>query len=210
MSNSQRRLKRTITLLGSTSVGKSTLCSRFVYNRASTDYEPTIRNQFQHKITLNSVEYDLQIQDTAGLERYPTISEGYINSDGFILVYSTTDNQSFQIIQDIFISLSNELNKTIPLVLVGNKSDLIEKRKVSSADGEALAKEWGAAFFETSALDGKNVTDSFIALLNLIDPIQKMGQSGNGVKKMDKSSGAHIHSQGLTTGPSAKSSCVVS
>lgn len=112
MSNPQRRLKRTITLLGSTSVGKSTLCSRFVHNRASTDYEPTIRNQFQHKIALNGVEYDLQIQDTAGLERYPTISESYINSNGFILVYSTTDNQSFQIIQDIFISLSNELNKT--------------------------------------------------------------------------------------------------
>lgn len=111
MSNSQRRLKRTITLLGSTSVGKSTLCSRFVHNRASSDYEPTIRNQFQHRITLNSLQYDLKIQDTAGLERYPTISEGYINSEGFILVYSTTDNQSFQIIKDIFNALSQELNR---------------------------------------------------------------------------------------------------
>ena len=109
MSQSQRQ--RVITLLDSTSVGKSTICSRFTGKDFSHEYEPTIRNLFQRNILVNGLEYDLLIHDTAGLERHAQINGQYINSDGFILVYSTTDYQSFEIVEDIFNRLADELNR---------------------------------------------------------------------------------------------------
>lgn len=216
----QKRVSRVITLLGSPSVGKSTLCTCFTGGAFSHEYEPTIRNLFQRNITVNTIDYELQIHDTAGLERHAQINGQYINSDGFILVYSTTDYQSFEIVNDIFNSLADELNRAIPLVLIGNKADLEENRKVKTEMGQALAKQWNAAFYETSALDGRNVLNSFVALLNLIDPSNQAGLNPSALK-VDKQAvtttttthpNYHSHKNGLTTTNSAanKGSCVVS
>ncbi|CAF0742890.1 unnamed protein product [Brachionus calyciflorus] len=220
MTQPRQRVQRVITLLGSTSVGKSTLCTRFIGKEFSNEYEPTIRNLFQLKKIQNGTEYDLQIQDTAGLERHAQINGHYINSDGFILVYSTTDYQSFETVIDIFNSLADELNREIPLVLIGNKSDLIDKRKVPYASGESLARKWRAAFYETSALDGKNVKNSFEALLDLIDPpVQSTISTQNGSinKKLSSNVNAshssnHYNPPGLTTtsSNSNKNSCIIS
>lgn len=84
---------RVITLLGSTSVGKSTLVIRLTENRFEKEYDPTIMKKFNHRLTNNGSEYELDIYDTAGLEQHSQINGQFINSDGFILVYSIADPQ---------------------------------------------------------------------------------------------------------------------
>ena len=130
--------------------------------------------------------------------------------------------------------------------MIGNKSDLVDKRKVSSSSGEALAKKYKAAFLETSALDGrvrnfnkklfffflnfiqfyfqKNVDNSFIALLKLIDhavnnnvqTMNKYDKTSHPVKAFQSNNQSDYHAHhknGLTTTPSPngnKNICTIS
>jgi len=175
-------VERNLAILGSPSVGKSALTLRFCKDEFSEIYDPTILKKYSHKVTnnVNHVEYDLTIFDTAGLEQHSQIQTSYINSNGFILVYSIVDRQSFDIVKDVYHKLVEELNgekwdifsfdfekisvkinflnwnfffKLIrkPVILIGNKSDLGDQRRVQADEGLALAKEMNASFIETSA-----------------------------------------------------------
>ena len=105
-------VERNLAILGSPSVGKSALTLRFCKDEFSEIYDPTILKKYSHKVTnnVNHVEYDLTIFDTAGLEQHSQIQTSYINSNGFILVYSIVDRQSFDIVKDVYHKLVEELN----------------------------------------------------------------------------------------------------
>lgn len=174
---------RTLTVIGSTSVGKSALTVRFIQKKFSSDYEPTMSRTYRHRIATNNIDYHLTVIDTAGLEQNAQIPMQYINSHGFILVYSIDNIQSFKIVCDIYNSIVDELDSPkVPLVLIGNKSDLNAQRKISYDAGFKLAQEWRekgsqASFIETSALTGEKVEDVFMTLLNLVD--RPTGSSNN-------------------------------
>jgi len=175
MSN-MRKIERTLAVIGSTSVGKSALTVRFIRKDFSEEYDPTIAKTYHHNVKLNGAEYALTIADTAGIPPKTGIPEQYINSQGFALVYSIADTQSFETVNDIYQRLIDELNgRNVPIVLIGNKSDLNEQRQISSDQGHRLVQSWRdenntlASFIETSALTGDNVDDVFFTLLNLHD-----------------------------------------
>ena len=103
--------ERIVSVLGSTSVGKSALTLMLINNEFVENYDPTIAKSYTKKnFELNGNTYSLTVNDTAGLEEQSQIQTMYINSDGFILVYSITDIQSFQIVQTIYNKLCDELN----------------------------------------------------------------------------------------------------
>jgi len=190
---------RTLTVIGSTSVGKSALTIRFIENKFSTEYDPTISRTYRHKLQGNGIDYYLTVNDTAGLERQAQIPQQYINSHGFILVYSIADRQSFEILSDIYNRLVDELLRTnVPLVLIGNKSDLNEQRRVTYEDGASLVQEWcdmgsQASFIETSALTGDKVEDVFVTLLKSIDqtsPSSSSNQQQN--KQQNTNNGSNL------------------
>jgi len=165
-----RKLDREVAVLGSTSVGKSALTMRFVHDQFPTEYDPTIFRRYNMQTTVNGIDYNLVLYDTAGLEQQSQISHSFLKSNGFVLVYSIADAQSFAIVKDIYDRIADELmQENIPVVLVGNKSDLLDKRAVSTSQGLELAKSINARFFETSARTGSNVRDSFLTLLHTID-----------------------------------------
>jgi small GTP-binding protein len=106
--------ERTISVLGSTSVGKSALTLMFINREFVENYDPTIAKSYMKKLNIpHSVDYELTVNDTAGLEEQSQIQTKYLNSDGFILVYSIADTQSFQIVQNIYAKLSDELNGAV-------------------------------------------------------------------------------------------------
>ena len=70
----------------------------------------------------------------------------------------------------IVILKLNDSYLRVPIVLVGNKSDLSESRLVETSEGDELAKSWRAPFVETSAKVGDKVKDIFFSCLNVIDP----------------------------------------
>lgn len=171
-------LERNLTVLGSPSVGKSNLTLRFVRDEFTEEYLPTMFKQYflQIRNSNNQQDYDLKILDTAGLDPQSDIATTYINSHGFVLVYSIVDYKSFDTVKKIYIKLMDELNgENKPVILIGNKSDLVgkgfdNKREVSIDDGRSLAKQMNASFIETSARKGENVRDVFETLLCRIDP----------------------------------------
>lgn len=162
--------ERVISVLGSTSVGKSALTLMFIQNEFVENYDPTIAKSYTKTLSLNNNSYSLTVNDTAGLEEQSEIPTMYQNSDGYIFVYSITNRQSFLVVKTIYDKLIDLSGVKQPALLVGNKSDLEGQRRVSLEEGRMLAEAIGANFLETSAKDPKIVVNAFETLLKKIDP----------------------------------------
>ncbi|GAA5864499.1 hypothetical protein JCM8547_005562 [Rhodosporidiobolus lusitaniae] len=158
--------QRKVALLGSRSVGKSSLTVQFVDSHFVESYYPTIENTFQKIVKYKGQEYSLDIVDTAGQDEFSILSSRHaVGLHGWVLVYSVTSRASFEICSIIREKILNFVGReSVPLVLVANKADLAVQRQVTKEEGQALAKEWGATFVETSARTAENVPRVFEAI----------------------------------------------
>ena len=150
-------------IIGDAAVGKSNLLLRFAQNDFKAEYQLTIGVEFGAKnIDINNKKFRLQIWDTAGQENYRSITRAYYkNSVCAILVYDISNRESFEHISNWIEDCLAQSPKTVFMVLVGNKSDLNENRKVSFQEGQEMAKNNHLMFFETSAKTGENVDKIF-------------------------------------------------
>jgi len=104
-----------------------------------------------------------QIWDTAGQEKYHSLAPMYYRgAAAAIIVYDITRAASFQTLKNWVRELQQLGPENIVLAICGNKSDLEEKREVSTAEAKAYADEIQAIFLETSAKLNKNVQDLFV------------------------------------------------
>jgi len=163
--------KRKIAVLGSRSVGKSSLVKQFIENHFVDSYYPTIESTFAKSVVYKGVAYDCHIIDTAGQDEYSPINSQYaIGIHGYVLVYSITSRNSFNMIQVVHDKIVDFCGVTkIPCVIVGSKCDLGAARQVDSRDGEELAKTNDCAWIETSAKDNINVGKVFELCLQEIE-----------------------------------------
>lgn len=163
--------KRKIAVLGSRSVGKSSLVVQFVEGHFVESYYPTIENTFTKSIKFKNTEYDCDIIDTAGQDEYSILNNKHaIGIHGYILVYSVASRVSFDMIQIIHEKILTYCgNQKIPCVVVGQKNDLVNARQVPAAEGEKLAVSLGCAFIETSARNNVNVAKAFDVCLAQIE-----------------------------------------
>jgi len=107
----------------------------------------------------------LQIWDTAGQERFKNIiSSYYRGAEGIILVYDITDLDSFNNLNSWLMEIEKNASKNAYKILIGNKSDLENERKVKFSQGKEFAKQYGMKFFETSAKNTTNVIEAFTAI----------------------------------------------
>ena len=106
--------------------------------------------------------YRIQIWDTAGQENFRSITRAYYkNSVCALICYDITNRDTFKNVQVWIEDCKNQSPKTIFIVLVGNKTDLEEKRQVSYNEGKEYATNNGMLFFETSAKTGEGLDDIF-------------------------------------------------
>lgn len=158
-----------IILIGDMTVGKTGLLTRFTENPTDTkDLLPTIGIDFKVRtIELEGKRIKLQLWDTAGSERFRTLTKSfYRGSHGLIIVYDVTSKLSFEHITS-WITIFKENSHSdapIPTILVGNKVDMEDQRAVNRARGELLAIKHGLRFVETSAKTGENVESAFMQL----------------------------------------------
>ncbi|KAM4809445.1 GTP-binding protein Di-Ras2 [Rhinophrynus dorsalis] len=159
-----------VVVFGAGGVGKSSLVLRFVKGTFRESYIPTIEDTYRQVISCDKSICTLQITDTTGSHQFPamqrlSISKGH----AFILVYSVTSKQSLEELKPIYEQICQIKGdvESIPIMLVGNKSDENQNRELDSAEGEAIAKKWKCAFMETSAKMNHNVKELFQELLNL-------------------------------------------
>jgi len=166
--------KRKIAVLGSRSVGKSSLIIQFIENHFVESYYPTIESTFSKSVNYKGTEYDCDIIDTAGQDEYSILNSKHaIGIHGYVLVYSVTSRNSFDMIQIVYDKIVDFCGMNdIPCVIVGSKIDLQTSpisRQVLSAEGEELAKTNKAAWVETSAKNNINVGKVFELCLGEIE-----------------------------------------
>ncbi|XP_050407348.1 GTP-binding protein Rheb [Patella vulgata] len=170
--------QRRIALMGYRSVGKSSLTIQYVENQFVDSYDPTIENTFQKVIKIRGQEYSLQLVDTAGQDEYSVLPQSYFtNIDGYVLVYSVNSSKSLDVIKYVYDKILDMKGKTqVPVVLVGNKSDLRMEREISFDDGKKIAESWKAPFLEASAKENQSVQDVFTQILMTVEKSENVGQ----------------------------------
>lgn len=159
--NPLRKFK--LVFLGEQSVGKTSLITRFMYDSFDNTYQATIGIDFLSKtMYLEDRTVRLQLWDTAGQERFRSLIPSYIrDSTVAVVVYDITNTNSFHQTSKWIDDVRTERGSDVIIMLVGNKTDLSDKRQVSTEEGERKAKELNVMFIETSAKAGYNVKQLF-------------------------------------------------
>ena len=108
----------------------------------------------------------LQIWDTAGHEKFRTITTSYYKSaHAIIILYDITEQSSFDHINNWMIEIDKFAKQGVLRIIVGNKKDLESKRQVSTKDAESLADKYGIKFMEVSAKDNTNIDALFLNII---------------------------------------------
>ena len=144
-----------VVFLGDTSVGKSCLAVRFVRNDFFEFQEPTIGAAFLSKtMTYNNKRYKFEIWDTAGQERYRSLAPMYYRgARAAAVVYDITHEDSFKGAKSWIRELKKKTSNCL-IILVGNKIDLKEKRKINAHDVRDYARDNNIIYMESSAKSG--------------------------------------------------------
>lgn len=122
------------------------------------------------------LKYRSDIRDTAGQERFRSLIPSYIrDSSVAIVVYDVTNRQSFANTQKWVEDVRAERGEDVIIVLVGNKTDMSDKRQVTLEEGEARAKEYKTIYVETSAKAGHNVKALFRKIALALPGMESVG-----------------------------------
>ncbi|XP_013930443.1 PREDICTED: ras-related protein Rab-6B-like isoform X1 [Thamnophis sirtalis] len=160
--NPLRKFK--LVFLGEQSVGKTSLITRFMYDSFDNTYQATIGIDFLSKTMYleDRTQVRLQLWDTAGQERFRSLIPSYIRDSTIaVVVYDITNLNSFQQTSKWIDDVRTERGSDVIIMLVGNKTDLADKRQITTEEGEQRAKELSVMFIETSAKTGYNVKQLF-------------------------------------------------
>lgn len=173
MAEVKNNLEYKLAVLGSGAVGKSALTIRLVTDNFLDEYDPTIEDSYRKQVMIDNEMALLDILDTAGQDEFSSMQDQWMrDGKGFLLVYNITDKTSF----DNVITLHDKILRTkdaakVPVVLVGNKCDLVDERVVGEEEGKQLAASWDCPFHETSAKEKIRNEDCFF---DLVREIRKM------------------------------------
>ncbi|XP_076816523.1 ras-related protein Rab-13-like [Clavelina lepadiformis] len=159
-----------ILLIGNSGVGKLALIYRFLYPD-----EPIFRLKFKSTVGLecetklvkiSGKTRQIQMWDIPGQKHFTSMTSYWFKgADGILLVYDVTDRQSFDDVPEHFVRIKQQADDDAKVILVGNKIDINDKRRVGKQEGLKFAKERGLKFFETSATGNINVADIFTTLV---------------------------------------------
>lgn len=159
-----------VVLVGDAEVGKTSLTTRFAYGTFTDGYISTLGVDFIVKsLPLSNYIVKLQAWDTAGQERYAGVRPIYYRgAKGALLVFDITMRQSFVNADKWYDQIRKYSGVDVPIILVGNKIDLVDSRVVSTDEVQVYAAQKGMPFFETSAKTDYAVNNVFTKLAELI------------------------------------------
>ncbi|MFX1566469.1 MAG: Rab family GTPase [Promethearchaeota archaeon] len=159
-----------VVLVGDAEVGKTSLTTRFAYGTFTDGYISTLGVDFIVKsLPLDNYIVKLQAWDTAGQERYAGVRPIYYRgAKGALLVFDITMRQSFVNVDKWYDQIRKFSGNDVPIILVGNKIDLVDSRLVSTDEVQVYAAQKGMPYFETSAKTDYAVNDVFLKLAEVI------------------------------------------
>ena len=157
-----------IILLGETNAGKTTLYNKFIYNKDKFNYlsSITVDNETQ-TLDYKNKKYLITLYDTAGQERFRSITKSYYNmADGFLLMFDITDEKSLLAVKDWIEDIKYHNSSNIFLIL-GNKDDL--DNKISDDVINETLGDYKHLLLKTSAIKNINVKESIEKLIDMIE-----------------------------------------
>jgi len=166
LSGTTAKFSYKVVLLGEGCVGKTSVVIRYVQNSFNDKHITTLQASFlTKKLNIAGKRVELAIWDTAGQERFHALGPIYYrDSNGAVLVYDITDEDSFQKVKNWVKELRKMLGQDIALAIVGNKIDLEKERNVTVAQAEEYAKSVGAVHYQTSAKLNRGIEELFLDL----------------------------------------------
>ena len=183
-----------ILLLGDSSVGKSCLLKRYTDNTFLDIHISTIGLDYKLKeVKLKDGKtVKVQIWDTAGQDRFRAITKNYYKgAQGIALIYDITNQITFENVRKWIDQIKEEVSEKVPIILVGNKIDIADRRVIKKEDGESMAKEYGLLFSECSAKTGENIDSTFNQLVEKTvenySKVKAKGETLNNKKNKKKS-----------------------
>ncbi|MEM1885792.1 MAG: GTP-binding protein, partial [Candidatus Jordarchaeales archaeon] len=158
-----------IVVIGDGGVGKTSLILRLTRNVFPTSYRPTLGADFaSYKIELDNKIVTLQLWDLGGQPSFAHLrSFFYTEAKGGVIVFDLTNVKSFENVEKWYDELTSVCGK-VPVILVGNKHDLVNERRVPRYEAERVARKIGALYFETSAKTRYMVDQAFTAIARLV------------------------------------------
>uniref|UniRef100_A0A914EJW5 small monomeric GTPase n=2 Tax=Acrobeloides nanus TaxID=290746 RepID=A0A914EJW5_9BILA len=158
-----------LVVVGDGGVGKSALTIQLIQNQFVEEYDPTIEDSYRKQVVIDGETCLLDILDTAGQEEYSAMRDQYMRTgEGFLLVFALNELKSFENIQHYREQIRRVKDSDdVPMVLVGNKSDLTH-RAVDVRQVQELARSFGIPYEETSAKTRTGVDDAFHSLVREI------------------------------------------
>ena len=171
-----------ILLIGDLGVGKSCVILRYVEGDFPGNIMSSIGVDFKTKqIDLDDRLIKLQIWDTAGHEKFRTITTSYYKSaHAIIILYDITQKASFDHIRNWITEIDKFGKQGVLKVIVGNKLDMENNRKITKEAAENLALKYGIKFWEVSAKDNTNIEEMFLdTIKTLLEKNSKIISEGS-------------------------------
>ena len=164
-----------VLLFGNTGVGKTSIFKRYYENKFDGNYNSSIGIDFQTKVIKHkNKSYSIQLFDTAGQERFRSITSSYFRmAEYYMLVFDLTNKNSLNAVPDWIESLKEFIDKP-KYIILGNKSDL-ERNKIPDdeindvLEGQDHFKINDENFIKVSAKTGENINKTFEYILNIIE-----------------------------------------
>ncbi|OHS93780.1 Ras-related protein Rab-27B [Tritrichomonas foetus] len=162
-----------IIVVGDTSVGKTTFIHSYFDDQENLQKPvPTLSADFRSTlISKDNRKFQLQIWDTAGQERFRSITKPYFRgSAGAFVLFDLSCYSSFEAVDKWIedIKLENS-GKNMAIILVGNKSDLIDRKEVPFPEIQQKAGKYNIQYFEISAITGKGIPEVMQGLIESLE-----------------------------------------
>ncbi|CAF3805480.1 unnamed protein product [Rotaria sp. Silwood1] len=159
-----------ISIIGDCGVGKTTILQRFVQNRFSTNHLATIGYDLQIRtLEVDSKRCRLHISDLGGQDSFKYIlSSFYRNADGVIICFDITNLESFRNLSNWLENVKTLCSEQTPVFLIGTKSDLKMRRRVSPERIQTYAQNNHLSYVETSSKINENIEKCFIDFTRIL------------------------------------------
>ena len=183
-------------IIGDSSVGKTSLISRYANGTFKEEYLATVGLDYYTKNEIiDNKTIQIKLWDTAGQERFKSLTQNYFrNAEGVLLVYDVTSTESFDNLKYWISSIKDNMKQqdmNIPLIIIGNKIDMEDSREIIKENAEKFAGENNYKYFETSAKTGVGVDDAIRELVN-----QVLKQTGSDEQKQSRNNSVQIKDNG--------------
>ena len=180
-----------ILILGDSSVGKTSLISRYANGIFKEEYLATVGLDYYNKQdTINNLNVLVKLWDTAGQERFKSLTPNYFrNAEGVVIVFDVTNLETFENLKYWISSIKSNLgekNIIIPIIIIGNKIDMNDMRDINKEEADKFAKENDYKYFEASAKTGEGVDEAFREIVNQIldnsDKLEEIKEERKSIK----------------------------